>query len=467
MPQVKYFLYYPIVIAAAALLLWIYPTDAMTAISSSIGTVIACLMMWEYLFTSKAIRLTNVCAMGLLIGYSAGTLNSWLTLPRAEYPLATAIGQTVPELANAVAATLMGCALLLCVGELAERPVLTIADRLPITSGVKRVAFVGFIVVAAGFAAGEFSQGGVRGAGPDRAGFVSVFIEFMLGPTVVLATVAFLTERKKIDKYLFGGIVLFLWILEVTQGRRDLVYPALVTIPLARYAGFRWGQLSWKRILFVVLVCAFLLVGVLGYQLLRLAGYATSSRSIGAETRQSLRWVQEGRAWTIATNSSARNLQRRTLVIVFLSDLLYRAKTEAPAHGEDLLMQLETTIPSILDKNKPKITEEQLASETFAVQYPDLANSLFTAGALDFALWGVIIYPIATILLLSYCFRLGSTYFSYEVALFGLAALLQTAIAAEQNLDGYFGAVRNWVIFALFLYLVSKLPRFEWRSDYR
>lgn len=447
-------------------MLWIVPTDTMTGISCAIATVISCIMMWEYLFTSHAIRFSNVCAMGLLIGYGAGTLNSWIAISRGGYPLASALGQTVPELANGVAAALMSCALLLCLGELLERPILTLADTLPITIGIKRIVFIGVIVLAAGIVAGKFHQGGAIGASAHRAGFVGIFIEFILGPTVILATVVFLTAKDKLDKYLFGGIVLFLGVLEVTQGRRNLVYPALVAIPLARYAGFRWGQLSWKRILLIVFACAFLFVGVLGYQLLRLAGYATSTLSIGAEARQALRWEQQGRAWKIAATSSISNVQQRTLVVGFLSDILYRTKTETPAHGQDLLLQAETTIPSAVDKDKPTISEEGFASQVFGVFYPDLANSLFTAGAIDFGVWGVMIYPIVTILCLSYIFRLCSTYFSFEVIFFGLAAFLLTVIAAEQNLASYFGVFRNWVIFAIFLYLASKLPRFEWRPDY-
>ena len=50
-PRVSYFLYYPLLLASAALLLWLFPTDRMTAVSSAIGTVVGCWMIWEFLFT--------------------------------------------------------------------------------------------------------------------------------------------------------------------------------------------------------------------------------------------------------------------------------------------------------------------------------------------------------------------------------------------------------------------------------
>jgi hypothetical protein len=320
------------------------------------------------------------------------------------------------------------------------------------------------LVVAA--AAGKFAQGGVKLAGAGKAGVVATFLAFIVGPTAILATIVFLIERVKSEKYLFGGITLFCWVLLVTQGRRELVYPALVTITLARYAGFRWNQLSFGRILLIGIGLGFLFVGVLTYQLLRLAGGAvgSSTHSISAEANKAQQWVDQGRAWEIAVKSSTQNVQRRTLEVTFLSSLLYMTKTERPAYGKDLVLQIETVIPSLLYKDKPTMVEEDLASETFGVHYPDQPNSVFTAGALDFGIFGVMLYGVGTIMLLSLFFRLGVTYFSYEVSFFGLASFVITSIAAEQQLNGYFGSMRNWLIFAMFIYGVSKLPQFNMGS---
>lgn len=463
-PRAKYFLYYPGVLAASALLLWIFPTDLITGISSGIATVIACLMMWEYLFTNPVIRLSNLSATGLVIGYGAGTFNSWLTLTRGHDPLATAIGQTVPELANGVAAVLMGCAVLLFLGELFETPVVTIAQQLTITSGVKRLIVVSSAIIAIALADGRFHQGGAKTAGAHHAGVSAVFLAFLLAPTVVLATVAFLVEEVKTQKYLLGGLVLFLWVFQVTQSRRELVYPALVLVGLARFSGYRWEKITLSRVILVGAGIMFLFVGVLTYQLLRLAGYAASSESLSAETHQAQEWVKQGRAWRMATSSSIQNVKSRTLIVVFLSDMLYREKTAAPAFGKDLLLQTELAIPSLIDKDKPTISEEDLASRTFGVFYPDESNSVFTAAALDFGMWGIVIYPIAIILLMSAFLRLALGYFSFEVFYFGLALFLDVAIQAELQIDEYFGTVRNLLIFAVFLYFVSRMPMFQRKS---
>lgn len=460
-PQAKYFFYYPLVLAAAAVLLWIYPTDLITAVSSTIGTVVSCIMMWEFLFTNQVIRLSRVCAMGLVIGYAAGTLNSWLTIPRGEYPLAVAVGQTVPELANGVAAALMGCAVLLLLGELLEKPVLTRAQPLVITGGIKRLILINSAILAIAFAAGEIHQGGMKAAGAGHVGILAIFLSFLLDPTAILAIIALLLEKNRVQQALLGAIVIFLLLLQLTQGRMNLVYPSLVMIGLARYAGYRWSDLSIGRIILIGAAIAFALTGLVIYQAFRLAGNSTSGQSISAEANTVQRWAAEGRAWQIASNSSVQNLERRTLVVTFLSNLLYQTRTKSPAYGADVLLQSEIAVPSLIYKNKPTMEEEDLASETFGEFYPDEPNSLFTLGAVDFGIWGVMIYPIAVLLFVSAFLRLAKKYLTYEMSVYGIALFLITAMMAELELTNYLIDMRDLVTFAFFLYLVSNLPSFR------
>lgn len=103
--------------------------------------------------------------------------------------------------------------------------------------------------------------------------------------------------------------------------------------------------------------------------------------------------------------------------------------------------------------------EENLASQTFHVYYPDQSNSIFTAGALDFGVWGVMLYPFFTVMLCSIYQRTATAYFSYEVVAFGNFMLLRTFLTPELQLTAYFGAVRNLFVFTLFLYAASRVPR--------
>ena len=460
-PRVMYFFYYPLILGSAALLAWIFPTDRMTGISSAIATVVSCLMMWDFLFTGQVIRFSTICAMGLTIGYGAGTLNSWLTIPRGNFPLASVIGQTVPELANGVAAALMACAVLMVLGEFLEKPIWTMASRLELTEGVKRVLLAnsGILAIAAGV--GMFHQGGLKTSGAHHAGFVAEMVGFLVQPSVIVATIAFLVERDKVKRYLFGAIMAFLWLVTLTQGRMTLVYPALVTVGLARYAGYRWDRISWKKVLVLAAGLFFLIFGVLTYQLLRIAGGRVSSQNIGAEVNQAQRWAAKGEAWRIATSSTVENVQGRTLIVSFLSDLLYQTQTHTPALGKDLLLQIEIDIPSVIYRNKPTIAEENIASRTFGLFYTDQPNSVFTAGALDFGFWGMLIYPIAIMLFFSLVLRLGATYLPFELFLYGLVAFVVRTMGPELQITAYFETIRNFIVFSVLIYAVLRLPQFR------
>jgi hypothetical protein len=459
-PRPKYFFYYPLAFGISAVLLWIFPTDLMTAVSCTAATLIASIMMWEFLFTAKAIRFSSICSMGLAIGYGTGTLNSWLTVPRGDLALATVSGQSVSELANGVAAAIMGCAILLCVGELLEKPIWTTDRKLTITPGIKSILYINTLILVVAAATGKILQGAVKTSGHGRAGVLAVFLSFLLSPTVVLGTVVFLHERTGRNKYFLGLIAIFLWLLTITQGRRELIYVPLVTIAFARLSGYRWGRITFSRVIIAIVALAFVILGGLTYQLFRLAGSAIRTNKIGAETKQAQVWVSRGDAWRIATTSSESNLERRTLVVTFLSDLLYQEKKESPAYGRDLLLQVELVIPGAIFPDKPKIAEEDVASKTLHAFYTDQPNSVFTAGALDLGIWGVFLYPVMVILLYSSALRLGYTYFTYEVFFFSFILFVFVAIQTEMQLEVYFEVMRDAFIFSLFLVVISKFPLF-------
>lgn len=395
------------------------------------------------------------------MGYGFGTLNSWLTLARGGLPLAVAVGQTVPEMADGVAAALMGCATLLLLGEIFEKPVWTIAQHLQVTDGMKRLVLVGTVIIAIAFAAGEFRQGGLRGASAHSAGVLAEFLQFLFIPVTIMADIIFLVEHKKNDKYLFGLIALLLSLLLVTQGRVHLVSTILITVSLARWFGYRWDQLTSGRLLLIGLGSCFLFFGVITYQLLRVVGANYTNPSISMEVDQVQQLAKEGQAWKVASTASAQNLERRTLLVTFVDSLLYHARTNETAMGRDFVLQIEWAIPAAIFPDKPTIAEEDLASRTFHVFYPDQPNSVFTAGALDFGVWGVLTYPFFVVMLCSIVEQNISAYFSYDVAIYGLIVFLQIFIAPEKQMADYFVTVRNLLTFAMVLYAFSKLPSFQ------
>lgn len=464
-PLAKYLLYYPLILAAAAVFLWVEPSDKVTAVCSAVGTVVGLVVLWDILFTANVIRLTRVCSTGLILGYGTGTLYSWLTDPRGGYPLAMAVGLTVPVLARGVAAALMGSAVLLASGELLERPVATRAKTLIIDREIKRLIPVGLGTIAAAFATGRFVRGGVTLSSPGHAGILNEFLLFLLYPTLILTTVAFLVERSPRQKLLLGLGTALILVLGLTQGRGPLIYSALTVILLARFCGYHWENFNFKKILLLCSALLFLVLGVLAYQLLRVAGGVTGHTTLVQEAETVIHWEKQGRAWKMATTSTANNLHTRGLISAFLSSLLYQTTISSPAHGRDLSIQLQEAVPSLLYPNKPTIQEEGIASQAFHQFYPDQPNSLFTAGAVDFGVWGVMVYPALVILGLSFVMNMTKVYMSHALYLFGLALMVVRVFGPEQTVTGYVVVVKNFLAFALFLYLISKVPSVRLNRD--
>ncbi len=460
-PQAKYFLYYPLILAGAALLLWIDLSDSMMAVASGVAAVVGTLMLLETLFREEAVRLTRICTIGLVMGYGAGTLNSWLTVPRGNYPLAAAVGFRVDVLANGLAAALMASAVLLAAGELLEKPVYVHSRQLVIDAGIRRLIVVGAGIIAVAFVTGRFQRGGVVIASAGHAGVLGEFLGFLFYPVVILATVATLVEKVPRQRLQLGIITGVLWVFAMTQSRGGMIYSVLTIIILSRYSGFEWAKITLRRIVITAICAALLVIAVLSYQLLRVAGGGMSNPTLKKEARVVSYWASQGEAWKTATTSSKKNIETRTLIVTFLASLLHLTEHHATAHGKDIWLQLQTAIPSAFDPHKSTMQEEGLASRVFGVFYTDQPNSLLTAGAVDFGIWGVMTYPILIMLTISFVFRWTMGYCSYGVFVFGLALVMDMSLGPEITVTGYVVDIRNLLVFAGFLYLVSKIPAFR------
>ena len=460
LPQTRYVLYYPLALIAGGLLALIFPTDSMTALTSLIGTVVGVILLWRFMFIDKSIRLTRVAAMGLVLGYAGGTLNSWLTLKRAGQPLAAMTYVTVPVLARGIGIAVLACGVLLAAGELLEKPVLTASSRLIIlTPAMKKILIISALAVGAALATGRFTMGGIKLQANGGAGSLMVILGTVLVGAVVLLPVAFLVADNTKDRWILGAAMLLVWAVEFTQGRRELFYPPVVIIPLARYAGYEWKKITLRRIFTILIFAGIVFLAVLGYQMVRVAKSYTKTKTESAQFAVAEGWIEQGKAWQIATQSSKGNLEARTLVVPWLGDIYQMSGIYPTGHGRDILTQIEEdVIPSVLDPNKPTIQEEDYASELFERDYPDQANSLFTAGIIDFGLLGILTYPIIALLLLSWYVNFTRRYFRYEIYLMGLAQILMTAIATEQDAGSYPEAIRNALVCAVFYYLLIKIP---------
>lgn len=456
-PRRVFALYYPLILAVTSLLMWLEPDDRMLLVGSTAGTAIAVLLAWDFLFVGGSIKLTRVTTLGLLLGYAAGTFNSYMTYPRAGYPLASVTSLSEPVLTRGVAAVLIACAFLLSAGELLEPPLLTGERVLLIGSDVKKILAVCILALVGAAATGRVQQGGFTLAGNGHAGFLALFFGFLLGPTVALTTAAFLNERHQGTRYLLGLATALVWVIDVSQGRRNLIYPALLAVMLSRWAGYDWRELRLKTILLGVVGISFLTTGVLFYTLLRATTYQLGSKSTLTERiTLAVKWVEQGTALTAAQTAIAPDVHKRTLIIGFLADLIDVSGQHTPALGANFVNQVGWLMPNGFKWEG--MSEENLANEVFDRAYPDQANSILTGGVVDFGLLGMFLYPLPIVLVFAAGMRGMKRKFRAGVFLFAFAAAIDTAIQAESNLINDWLEIRQIIVFSVLLFFITKIP---------
>ena len=96
--------------------------------------------------------------------------------------------------------------------------------------------------------------------------------------------------------------------------------------------------------------------------------------------------------------------------------------------------------------------------------FTDEANSIITGGVADFGIIGVFLYPLFAVLLLRATLELIQYVMPTYGAVIMALAFIYVMLLAEQTLFAYLGQIRNALIFAFLLYLLSLVPKVRLHS---
>jgi hypothetical protein len=197
--------------------------------------------------------------------------------------------------------------------------------------------------------------------------------------------------------------------------------------------------------------------------LIRLAGVqnaANPNASLEDRINTAVGWVQDGSALSRATEANESNAQKRTFVLGFFADILEGSSQNTPGLGRDLAGQTSTAIPRVFNPDKDlSFSEEGLANELFGLTYKDAANSILTTGASDFGLLGAIAYPLLVVLLLRLSIQIFSSFLSPLAISVIVLGTIFTLLETETAATAYLVTIRNEIIFAIVLFIYSRIPR--------
>jgi hypothetical protein len=320
-------------------------------------------------------------------------------------------------------------------------------------------------LILGGFASGQLGYMGLANV-EGHVNPLAALIIWWFAPAFAYSLCATLNTAGA-TRLLVGACTVIQAIALVPIGRRNVVYGVLLALLATRLGRSRNRMSFSKKLLATALGIAFVFASSITFLYLRIAGYSQKGTTTLATRLALARNTLQTRSPGEVVALLGANASTRTFNIGFFSDLLDASQRSTPLLGKDLLENVQTVIPSVFYTSKltgDLYGEEQLANMKWGFTYIDEANSILTAGATDFGIVGVLLYPLVVVLLM----RVTLEWLQFAMptagaAMIALAFIFQMMISEGTPAD-YLLQIRNGLILAVLFYLYSTLPTFRWRS---
>jgi hypothetical protein len=463
-PQSQVYLFYlPVLLVLCAIGIWVAPSDASFVVGALVGGLVGVYVLLDLVFREAPLRFTTLYAMTLLVGYNLASFNSWLTLPRGGLTLAEFFSRDPVALARAMAACMACAALLLAAGQVFEPPLFGREFRLRFDLALPiGLISVGLLII--GYATGRLGYMGITLTGNGHESPIADLIMWWSIPAFAYSVCAALNTTG-LDRWAMRGCALAQGLAIVPFGRRIFAFSLLLAILGTRLGEFRLRMPWFKKVLIGALAAAAVLVASLAFLYLRVAGYSQkgttsiSARVSGAVDTAS-RVKPDELLQVLGSDASSR------FNMGFLSDLLDASERFEPLLGRDILYNMQQMVPSVISADKFGLQpygEEEMANMQWGFSYLDEGNSLLTAGAADFGLVGLLLYPLLILMLMRVSLEWLQSIMSPVMATIITLSFISETLRPEDIPVAYFTQIRNALIVALLFYFASKLPRFRLR----
>ena len=459
-PRQSYITFVPAVLVLTGILSWVMGDELGMVLAATVASVLGLYTLWNWVFRKAPTRFSTLLAMALLLGYGVGTLNTWITLPRGSLSIAELMGLPEGMLARGMGAVLISSATLFFLGEIYERPLFGREFRVYIDQRTRILIRVGMLGMLGGYITHSLSLGGPS-TGGGHVSIAGLFLTWLYTPLTAISVAAFLTAERRQDRIIDGLTALILLMMFSVLGRRVAIYTSVEVLFMLRLIGFRWQGSLVRKVLLILGLGTIAVACSLTFMLLRMAGSTQPKTVMPVEKRLEVasNMVQKGGAYAMAAHVTQVNLQTRTFILSFFAYVLDSSSRMTPALGQDTLGMLQLSVPSVLYPGKnPYFSEEALVDQQFHLAYGDQPNSILTAGATDFGLVGVILFPPLIVFLSKSVFNLIARWFRPIPLLIVALSFILMMVVTESTLNGYFEVIRNSCIFGALLQLFVSMP---------
>lgn len=442
-------------VAGCAVLLFttreVYLAGLFTFTCIGIAGLVRCILR------SSRITPWDLLLAALCLAYGLGTLNtelSWIRTPSDYLSLTTAHPRHVMRTAGIL--MLLGATL--CVASALDRnhvfADLVIGPRQlkPIMAFVTAIAAASIAQIAIGTIGfhQDMTGDGVR-VSPLAALTVASIV-----PAAALTSFVWRRFEGR-ERYLMLSVLAVLMMVQFYQGRRIFIY-SLVVCLMCYFAGNPPKRLfTFKNLLTFALSAALIMFASKAFFAMRMAVWELgSTRDTVAMLGKGLDVLMNAKDTGLSEEVS-ENQKSRTFIIGYLAELVGALELQEPLYGDVLIFDLAINVPSALWPGKYKIialgVEESVANPHFNLSPEDSANSIATAGAADFGVYGIFAYTFMQAgvfsLILRQTRRLGAA--GHLVI---AAALSDSLLNIEGGVSQYFSILRSLSIALMATYFL-------------
>ena len=364
------------------------------------------------IFSRKSdLRFSWLLAFGLLGGYCGGTVAAAVPAFSNGTDLATEFGRLQADLSMALAMVLWASSVLLLAGRWAEPPLKLTALR-HINWSHSSSVWIGLLIIGLALVRGDLGYMGVSAAVDDHRITPLGAIAGLISPILPALTLCIRFRctslmRRRLLLCALGIEALAL----LPQGRRTLIYAAIVVVASLSWAGYKLRmRTSTKMLALIGLACVFYYANTAFYAM-RFVYWNNGSvkLSVMDHVERTVEFLASG-GGSDFDDLLSKNLESRPFILIYLSDLLVGLRDNEPLYGQIAAYSARMAVPNIIYKDKQEILdiglEEAIANPQFGLPVEDDSNSVLTTGLSDFGIPGILLYPLALSITLGFCVRL-------------------------------------------------------------
>ena len=272
-------------------------------------------------------------------------------------------------------------------------------------------------------------------------------VSFAIGPAGILAI--FLAsgryEVSQFSRWVLYALAATLWLITFTQGRRLLVYLALLY--LIFYAFDSSGKLLWrKKLLFTAVIGFIAYLGVKLFFAFRVAGWESPG------TKDAMQLIYS--AIDILNNPLRHDFDyllsetslERPFVIKYLSQMIEKISFDRWFFGEAVHATVMFSVPSAIIGLKTFVIDEELIHPRLGLPVVDDANTVMTTGVADFGWAGMVVYPLLVMLVLIGLMHLIRKFRIRWLDYFTQFGVLFLLLNVECSMSSYWSFVRSTLI---------------------